>query len=35
MAGNSINKCQIVPFYPKLGGKIEELKVEIKFFINA
>jgi hypothetical protein len=32
---NSINKCQIVPFYPKLGGKIEELKVKIKFFINA
>ena len=32
---NSINKCQIVPYYPKLGGKIEELKVKIKFFINA
>ncbi len=32
---NSINKCQIVPFYPRLGGKIEELKVKIKFFINA
>ena len=32
---NSINKCQIVSFYPKLGGKIEELKASIKFFINA
>jgi len=32
---NSINKCQIVPFYPKLGEKIEELKAKIKFFINA
>lgn len=32
---NSINKCQIVPFYPKLGGKIEELKAKIRFFINA
>ena len=32
---NSQNKCQVVWCYPKLGGKIEELKVKIKFFINA
>jgi len=32
---NSKNKCQIVWDYPKLGGKIEELKVKIKFLINA
>jgi hypothetical protein len=32
---NSINKCQIVPYYPKLGSKIEVLKAKIKFFINA
>ena len=32
---NSINKCQVVWYYPKLGGKIQELKVKIKFFINA
>jgi len=32
---NSQNKCQVVWCYPKLGGKIEELKVNIKFFIDA
>jgi hypothetical protein len=32
---NTINSCQIVPYYPKLGGKIEELEAKIKFFINA
>ena len=32
---NSNNKCQVVWYYPKLGGKIQELKVKIKFFINA
>lgn len=32
---NSINKCQIVWYYPKLEGKIEELKAKINFYINA
>ena len=32
---NSCNKCQIVWYYPKLGGKIEELEVILKYFINA
>jgi len=32
---NSRYKFQIVWYYPKLGGKIEEIKAELKFFINA
>lgn len=32
---NSNNKCQIVQYYPKLGGKIEELEVKLRYFIYA
>ena len=32
---NSLQKCQLVWYYPKLEGEIEEMKVKIKFFIDA
>ena len=32
---NSNNRCQIVHYYPKLGGKIEELEVKLRYFIYA
>ena len=32
---NSENKCQIVWHYPMLEGKIEELPIKMRFFVNA
>ena len=32
---NSMQKCQLVWYYPKLEGEIEETKVKINFFIDA
>lgn len=32
---NSNNKFQIVWYYPKLGGKIEELELKLRYFIDA